>query len=126
MKKIVLATLAASVIAAPAAAAPYSYDRGHDRGSRYEQVRNDQVRIVKRNGNVVYKINKNKRHQKRNWRKGQRFDSRHAGNYRVITNPRAYRLNDAPRGYRWVQSDNDALLIAITSGIIGAVLGNVL
>ncbi len=60
----------------------------------------------------------------RNWAKGQRFDRRYATNYRVIDNPRAYRLSNAPRGYQWVRSGNDAILIAVTSGIIGAVIGN--
>jgi Ni/Co efflux regulator RcnB len=31
-------------------------------------------------------------------------------------------LRDAPRGYRWVQSGNDAVLVGITSGIIASVL----
>ncbi|MEP2101615.1 MAG: RcnB family protein [Parasphingorhabdus sp.] len=61
--------------------------------------------------------------QKR-WTKGQSFDRRHAVNYRVISNPRAYRLATAPRGYRWVRSGNDAVLVGITSGIVGAVIGN--
>ncbi|HEY9091981.1 RcnB family protein [Parasphingorhabdus sp.] len=61
---------------------------------------------------------------KKRWAKGQRFDRRYANNYRVINNPRAYRLSNAPRGHQWVQSGNDAVLIAITSGIIGAVIGN--
>ncbi len=60
----------------------------------------------------------------RNWTKGQKFDRRYATNYRVIDNPRAYRLSNAPRGYQWVRSGNDAVLIAVTSGIIGAVIGN--
>ncbi|MGB5723251.1 MAG: RcnB family protein [Parasphingorhabdus sp.] len=60
----------------------------------------------------------------RNWSKGQRFDRRYATNYRVINNPRDYRLSSAPRGYQWVRSGNDAVLIGITSGIIGAVIGN--
>ncbi|MEH6789880.1 RcnB family protein [Parasphingorhabdus sp.] len=62
--------------------------------------------------------------QQRHWAKGQRFDRRYATNYRVINNPRAYRLSNAPRGHQWVRSGNDAVLIAITSGIIGAVIGN--
>lgn len=62
--------------------------------------------------------------QQRHWAKGQRFDRRHATNYRVISNPRAYRLSNAPRGYQWVRSGNDAVLIGVTSGLIGAVIGN--
>lgn len=112
MKKIALALAGASVAltgfaATPAAAADF---RGHDRG-RYEQVHN---RIVV----------KNNFRQNRKWQRGQRFDRRYAMNYRVISNPYAYHLRSAPRGYRWVQSGNDAVLIAITSGIIGAVLAN--
>ncbi len=42
----------------------------------------------------------------------------------MISNPRAYRLRDAPRGYRWVQSDHDAVLVAITSGVIASVMAN--
>ncbi|MEH6701840.1 RcnB family protein [Parasphingorhabdus sp.] len=60
----------------------------------------------------------------RNWSKGQKFDRRYATNYRVIDNPRAYRLSNAPRGYQWVRSGNDAVLIGLTSGIVGAVIGN--
>ncbi|CAN5328076.1 RcnB family protein [soil metagenome] len=60
----------------------------------------------------------------RSWRKGERFDHRQARNYREIGNYRTYRLSTPPRGYHWVRSGNDAVLVAITSGIIGAVIGN--
>lgn len=127
MKKIILAAVAASVAvasAAPAAAAPF----GHNDRNRVEQVSRDkQVRVVRNNGRHVVKtkrVVKTRQVQARKWNRGQRFDSRYSRSYRVINNPRAYRLYDAPRGYRWVQSDNDAVLVAITSGLIGAVLGN--
>src|SRR3546814_5725121 len=58
------------------------------------------------------------------WAKGQRFDRRHASNYRVIDSPRAYHLRPAPRGHQWVRSGNDAVLIAIGSGIISAIIAN--
>lgn len=138
LKKIVLAALAASVATAPALAAPnggwdnhdrgaHSYrdnDRGHsyrdnDRGhgSRFDNRRDD---------HRFGKWNSGSRHQYRNWARGQRFDSRYANNYRVISNPRYYRLHDAPRGYRWVQSGNDAVLIGLTSGIVAAVMANMI
>ena len=53
----------------------------------------------------------------RHWAKGQRFDRRYA-------TYRDYRLSAPPRGYQWVRSGNDAVLIALTSGIIGAVVGS--
>ena len=128
LKKLILAGVAASVIAAPAAAAPYGH--GNDRG-RAERVQTTKV-VQRGNGRQIVKVKQVNRNaytnraasNGRSWRKGDRFDSRYASNYRVISNPRAYRLHDAPRGYRWVQSNNDAVLVAITSGLIGAVLGN--
>jgi len=128
MKKFVLAAAAAaSVLAAvPAAAAP-GHGNGHNDRPAVEQVQRGKQAVNNNNRRAVTKqVVKTSRVEARNWRKGERFDSRYASNYRVINNPRAYRLSDAPRGYRWVQSDNDAILVAVTSGIIGAIIGNVL
>lgn len=116
MKKFILAALAATVAATPVLAAP---DYGHNDRGRQEQRydrhdRNDRFDRHDRGDRAQY----------RNWSRGQRFDSRYASNYRVIGNPRFYRLHDAPRGYRWVQSGNDAVLVGITTGIIASVLAN--
>ena len=124
MKKIALALAGASVAltgfaATPAAAADF---RGHDRG-RYEQVQTRRVvtdRFVTNN----HRFRNDNRFQQRRWNRGDRFDSRYATNYTVISNPYAYHLRRAPYGYRWVRSGNDAVLVAIASGIIGAVLAN--
>jgi Ni/Co efflux regulator RcnB len=118
LKTIILGTVAASVLAAPVAAADFG--RNNDR-NRVERVQT--TRIVQRNNNGRQVVQV-RQVQNRKWARGQRFDSRYARNYRVIQNPRAYRLHDAPRGYRWVQSGNDAVLVAIASGLIGAVFGN--
>jgi Ni/Co efflux regulator RcnB len=123
MKKFILAALAASVAAAPVAAAPAFAQNG--RGQVVQVQKHKQVRSSGRTVVKTKQVVRTRQAQAaRNWRKGERFDSRQARNYRVISNPRAYRLYDAPRGYRWVQSNNDAVLVAITSGIIGAVLGS--
>ncbi|HKT78460.1 MAG TPA: RcnB family protein [Sphingobium sp.] len=63
-----------------------------------------------------------RRDHHRRWAKGQRFDRRYATNYRVIDNYRGYRLKAPPRGYHWVRSGNDAVLVALTSGIIASVI----
>ena len=121
LSKILLGTAAAaSVVAAAAPASAQSFGYDHGRG-RVEQVR---TRVVVRdNGRRDVRQT---RFESRRWNRGERFDSRYARNYRIIANPRAYRLQNAPRGYRWVQSGNDAVLVAITSGIIGAIIGNAL
>jgi|SRR5690348_12677415 Ni/Co efflux regulator RcnB len=117
MKKIALALAGASVAitglaATPAAAADF---RGHDRG-RYEQV-NKRVVVNKR-------FVKNNRFQNHRWQRGQRFDRRYASNYMVISNPYRYHLRAAPYGYHWVRSGNDAVLVALASGLIGALVAN--
>ncbi len=125
MKKLALALAGASValtglVATPASAADFG--RHNDR-NRYEQV---QTRKVVQNRRVVRNrvVINNRYQQNHRWQRGQRFDQRYAMNYRVINNPGYYHLRPAPYGYRWVQSGNDAVLIAITSGIIGAILAN--
>lgn len=117
MKKIMLALAGGSVALTGLAATPASaanFNR-HDR-DRYEQV---QTRAV-----MSKRFVSNNRFQAHRWIRGDRFDRRYATNYRVIPNPYAYHLRAAPRGYRWVQSGNDAVLVAITSGIIGALVAN--
>src|SRR4051812_12130432 len=106
MKKLTLALAGASVALTGLAATPASAaDFGrHDR-NRYEQVRTR---------TVVRFTNNNRFHKNHRWQRGQGFDRRYATNYRVISNPGYYHLRPAPRGYRWVQSGNDAVLIAIT------------
>jgi Ni/Co efflux regulator RcnB len=111
MKKFALALAGASVALTGLAATPASAAGRHDR-NRYEQVQTRRVVV------------NNNRFQNHRWQRGQRFDRRYASNYRVISNPYAYHLRPAPRGYRWVQSGNDAVLVAITSGIIGSLIAN--
>ena len=109
MKKLILGAIATAMLASPiaitpAAAAP---DRDH-RDHRYD----DRGRGAP---DPRY----------RNWTRGQRFDRRYAQNYREVPNWQQYRgrrLYAPPRGYHWVRSGNDAVLVAIAGGVIGAVL----
>jgi Ni/Co efflux regulator RcnB len=124
VKKFILTLLAATVATSPVLAAP-------DYGRNDRRVVETQRTTIRPNGDrvVIQKrvVRQNdRRAAKRAWRRGERFESRYARNYRVISNPRQYRLRDAPRGYRWVQSGNDAVLVGIASGIIASVLANVI
>jgi Ni/Co efflux regulator RcnB len=114
MGKLLLGTVAASLMAVPASAQTW----GHRDNNRIERIDRQHVNRGPAKRVVVKKV------QYRNWHRGDRFDRRYARNYRVIQNPRYYGLRYAPSGYRWVQSGNDAVLIAITSGIIASVLSN--
>ncbi|MEI9852243.1 MAG: RcnB family protein [Sphingomonas sp.] len=64
--------------------------------------------------------------QNRKWQKGQRFDARYARNYRQIDYRKFRGLKAPPHGYRYVQSGNDAVLVGVTSGLIAAVIANIL
>ncbi|HEX5238759.1 MAG TPA: RcnB family protein [Sphingomicrobium sp.] len=135
MKKIALALAGASVAltglaATPASAADF---RGHDRGRHeQDQTRNvvqnrsfDRNRSVERNQFVqINRFQRDNRFQGHRWNRGDRFDSRYATNYTLISDPYYYNLQPAPYGYHWVRSGNDAILVALASGIIGALVAN--
>lgn len=126
MKKLILGLVAASMAATPvmAAAAP---QRDYETQRTVVRERPNGTVVVKhKNVQRGYGYQNGNAYQNRNWQRGQRFDSRYARNYRQI-DYRQYRgLRAPPRGYRYVQSGNDAVLVAITSGIIGAVFANMI
>jgi Ni/Co efflux regulator RcnB len=116
MKKFILAAVAATVAFSPVAATVAE-------AQAYQQQRKTTV-VQKRNGNVVKKtVTKQTAPQYRTgWKKGEKFNAKQARNYRQI-DYRQYRgLKAPPRGYRYVQSGNDAVLVGITSGLIAAVV----
>ncbi len=116
MKKIILSVLAATTMMSPIAI---------EAASAQVQRSTTTVRERPNGRTVVTQRTVTRDNGYRNWRKGQRFDRRYARNYQRIDNWRSYRsrrLYQPPRGYYWARSGNDAVLIAATSGIIGAVL----
>lgn len=122
MKKFVLATVAASLVASPILAAAPAAAAPQQRHTVVKHKPNGKV-VVKQVRKQAYQPTRN---QYRNWKRGERFDSRYARNYRQI-DYRQYRgLKAPPRGYRYVRSGNDAVLVGITTGIIAAVLANVI
>lgn len=118
MKKFILGAVAAAMLASPIAIAP---------ASAAPQRTVTKVK-VKPNGRTVVTertVRAPARANYHRWNRGQRFDARYAQNYRVVSNWQQYRgrrLYAPPRGYHWVRSGNDAVLVAITGGLIGAVL----
>ncbi|HEX4693658.1 RcnB family protein [Sphingomonas sp.] len=117
MKKFVLGAVAAAMLASPIAIAPAS--AAPQRHVTKVKVRPNGRTVV--TGRTVRAPAQNYRR----WNRGQRFDARYAQNYQVVNNWQQYRgrrLYAPPRGYHWVRSGNDAVLVAITGGLIGAVL----
>lgn len=122
-KKMLIALTATTMIASPivtaqAQAAPYGKQQRRTETIRTVVKQQPHGRTVVTQKTVVRKA------EHRRWARGQHFDRRHAANYRVVNNYRDYRLSAPPRGYQWVRSGNDAVLVAIASGVIGAIIGS--
>ena len=117
MKKIILGALTAAMLVSPIAIAPAS-----------AAPQREVTRVkVKPNGRTVItsRTVRAPAPNYRKWNRGQRFDRRYAQNYREVPNWQQYRgrrLYAPPRGYHWVRSGNDAVLVAVAGGLIGAVL----
>ncbi len=153
MKKFILLAAAAATIAAPAAAAPGDRNSNRAQVHKVQKAQKAQNRVIQRAANRNVQARTVNRTQVRNvyrqpvqvrnvyrqpvqqvrvqsgryhqWNRGQRFDRRYASNYQVIGNYDYYRLNAPPRGYHYVRSGDDIILVAIASGIIGAVFASI-
>lgn len=120
MKKLI-ATLAAAALVLPVAAQA----RDNNQGNRDRPVAEQTTK-----GNPKAKASTKKatpkartaQQSRKTWKKGDRFDSRQATNYRTVDYRNYRSLKAPPRGYRWVQSGNDAVLIGITSGVVSSVV----
>ena len=127
-RKLIQASVAASLIASPMIATS-AQAQARDAVTTVRHTQNGTVvRTVNRNshGTIVKKTTYSSARPAvaRKWAKGQRFDRRYARNYRVVDyrQYRNKRLYAPPRGYRWVRSGNDAVLVGVTSGIVSAVI----
>ena len=133
MKKFILTAIAASMVASPLAATaasagqyqPQRETQRHETVVRHQPGKTVVVQRDVRNSRPQYQ-NGNRNNYRSTWRKGERFDYRQARNYRVVTDYRGRHLKAPPRGYRYVQSGNDALLVGISSGVIAAILAGAL
>jgi Ni/Co efflux regulator RcnB len=96
---VAAAVLAPAVVAVPAMAQP-SHQNGHG-----------QVKKVVTKKTTTYKT----------FRKGDRFDRSHARNYQQVDYRKYRNVKAPPRGYHYVRSGNDLLLVGITSGVVSAV-----
>lgn len=133
MKKFLFAAAATMMVASPIlAAAPanaadwhgragFSMNRAVGRGSHRVVIDRTNYRGPQR---VIYRQTYHPTY--RTWHRGDRFDYRYAPNYRVIDDYRDYGLQAPPYGYRWERSGDDAVLVALAGGLIGAVIGGAL
>jgi Ni/Co efflux regulator RcnB len=132
MKKFLIAALATTLVAGPIVAAAPAEAQSRQTERVVRQKPNGTVVVKQRTvqGSNRANMRQNVRQPVRqtyraNWRRGERFDRAQARNYRQVSNWQQYRnrrLYAPQRGQQWVQSGNDALLISVASGVIGAVI----
>ena len=130
MKKFILSAIAVSMVASPlaataASAGQYQPQQRHETVIRHQPGKTVVTHRDVRDNRSDYR-NGRQNSYRSNWRKGERFDYRQARNYRVVNDYRGRHLKAPPRGYRYVQSGNDALLVGISSGVIAAILAGAL
>jgi Ni/Co efflux regulator RcnB len=102
MKKMFAVLLSASFLAAPLVAATEASAQEHHRRPVHVER---EVHVTK------YK-----------WSRGHRMSPAERRNMREVRDYRRYRLAPPPRGYRWVQVNNDYLMINIASNVISNII----
>lgn len=58
------------------------------------------------------------------FQKGEKFDRSRATHYQTVDYRKYRNVKAPPKGYHYVRSGNDLLLVGITSGIVAAVTAN--
>lgn len=134
-KKIIISAIMA--ISLTAGNSAYAQGHGHgndrDRNSHGQHDRSDRdddrdhgKRYDKRDNHA--RGHDNGRHNGRgagpqhNFYKGERISSEYRHRQYVVNDWRGHRLSAPPRGYHWVQTGPDYVLIAITTGIIAHII----
>ena len=111
-------------------------DRGGDDRGRHEQPqrggppdRHDDRRVDRRDDRAPERRD-NRAHDNRgagpnnSWHRGDRIPVQYRSHQYVVDDWRGYHLSAPPRGYHWVQSGGDYLLVAIATGVILQLLIN--
>ncbi len=114
---------------------PYrDYNRGNDRGQRHDQGQRYDERGRRDNdgrmGNRYQRDDRRYRHDERgagpnhSYYRGDRMPYQYRTRQYVVEDWRGHRLSAPPRGYHWVQSGGDYILVAIATGVILQLLLN--
>ena len=91
--------------------ADYRHDDRHDdRRDDHRDARNDDRRDYRGAG------------PRHDLRKGGRLPPEYRSRQYVVNDWRGHRLSAPPRGYHWVQTGSDYVLVAITTGVIASLL----
>lgn len=117
MKKLIAALATAALILPVAAQAQERYPDSRY-GAEYRNERGEKPPATRQ-------ATSEQRVQAKRWKQGDRFDHRQATNYRVVDHRKYRKLAAPPRGYRWVRSGHDAVLVGTATGRVRHVVPGV-
>jgi Ni/Co efflux regulator RcnB len=95
--------------------------RGEAQGQRQPSNRGAQNRDMPKRGNDHARQGRGAG-QDHNYYRGDRMPAQYNNRNYVVNDWRGHRLSAPPRGYHWVQSGSDYLLVAIVGGVIAQIL----
>jgi Ni/Co efflux regulator RcnB len=128
MKRLLTAALALSLLGGTAALAqPYDQRQGDHSGydqQRRDQQHNGQAGYGQRNdqGGYGQRSDRQDQRQMRHWARGQRLPPAYYQDRGHYVDYRSHHLRRPPRGYQWVQADNNYALVALTTGLIASIV----
>ena len=112
MRKLLMAVAALSVLGGGAALAqPHDDHRGPAPQAR-DDHRGPPARVVKHAPPA------------HNWARGQHLPKQYWGGGYTVSDWKARHLRQPPRGYHWVQVDNNYVLAALATGLISDIVAN--
>jgi Ni/Co efflux regulator RcnB len=132
-KKIIITAVLAAYLGAMGAAS--AQDRGNhygndkNRGDHRDDRHDDNDHGERRNDRNDYHPVDNRDHDRgagprHDMRKGGRLPPEYRNRQYVVNDWRGHHLSAPPRGYQWVQTGSDYVLVGIATGIIASLLLN--
>ena len=121
MKKAILAAVALSLLATPAALAQsYKHPQGQPHYGSHQSESYKDKRSQERYRHGKPDFEKKRKPAAHKWQRGHKLPH----NYRkhVVRDYHRYHLKQPPLGHQWVKVDNDYLLIGMTTGIIASLI----
>jgi Ni/Co efflux regulator RcnB len=132
MKRLIITTLAASLLAGTAlSGTAMAAGQRHD-DNRYEQRQDDrhdrrddrrEARHDRQDDRREARHDRrDERHDYRRWQRGQRLDARYRDDRYYVRDYHRHGLRAPPRGYRWQRVDDRYILAAVATGVIMSVI----
>jgi Ni/Co efflux regulator RcnB len=128
-KKAIVSAIMAMYLSTGGLTFAQGYGDRNDRGNNQDRGRNEQVqRGGQQDRHDDRSRSNNERRDERgagpnhNYYRGGRLPAEYRNRQYVVDDWRGHQLSAPPRGYHWVQTGGDYVLIAIASGIIAQIL----